>query len=112
MRGRTLLLRRPFCTYGAPGQVLSQHALPSGSMDKSGTNQRLTVDNQRRLFNGMSTHLLCFQHPTVRPLPADIDFDNAYTLRDIAVKSWCTIDFSAPVMLRINIIDVSYINDG
>ena len=112
MRGRTLLLRCPFCTYAAPRQILSQHALPSGSMVKSGTDQGLTVENQPRLFNGISKHLLSFQHPTVRPLPADIDFDNAYTLRDIAVKSWCTINFSAPVMLRINIIEVSYIDDG
>lgn len=86
MRGRTLLLRCPFRFYAAHRPILSQYAVPSGGLAGSATDQGLTVDNQARLFNGKSTHLLSFRNATVRPLSADIDFDNAYTLRDIAIK--------------------------
>ena len=87
MRGRPVLLSRPFRFYATPGQVLSRHAVSCGSMAGSGTDQGLTVTNQPRLSNNNSTDLLPFWNPTVRPLPADIGFDNAYALRDIAVKS-------------------------
>lgn len=88
MRGRTLFLSRPFRFYAAPGQNMSQHAVTSGSMAGSGTDQGLTVANQPRSSdNNYTTDLLPFRNPSVRPLPADIEFDNAYALRVIAVKS-------------------------
>lgn len=91
MRGRPLLLSPPFRFYAAPAQVLSQHAVPCGSMAGSGTDQGLTVTNQPRSFNKNATDLLPFWNPTVRPLPAEIEFDNAYALRDIAVKSYLSV---------------------
>lgn len=55
MRSRTLLLSRPFRFYGARRQTSSQHAVPSGSMAGSRTDEGLTVAAQLRLFNEKST---------------------------------------------------------
>ena len=51
MRSRTLLLSRPFRFYAARRQIPTQHAVPSGSMAGSGTDEGLTVDSQLRLLN-------------------------------------------------------------
>ncbi len=55
MRSRTLLLSRTFRFYAARRQIPTQHAVPSGSMAGSGTEEGLIVDSQLRLFNEKST---------------------------------------------------------
>ena len=55
MRSGTLLLSRPFRFSAAHRQIPTQHAVPSGSIPGSGTDEGLTVDSQLHLFNEKST---------------------------------------------------------
>ena len=70
MRSKILLLFRLFRFYVARRQIPTQHAVPSGSMAGSGTDEGLTVDSQLRLFNEKSTEPCHpFGNPPYAPFP-------------------------------------------